>query len=968
MTEVIKLEDGDSTPILYNFYDDQYEYNDLARPVFSQLDSYISTLKYGDKYQKEIKDAVYNLMSGIKDGSIKFSDGRFDVSRGGYQNDTDKNKDVYGWAASYIFNKMGKSKKYTKPEKATEKWKDTSLSEAFVKGFFGTGGPNADAFVGLDYNNKNEDGTLKTTGRATAVADWIKNNILDENTIFDRYPDMSTEDREAQKSLAKGAYDALTKDSFSPDDLIALGRAFPGVPWSELFITSPKKSGEEGNEGKSPAKTIEDFNEFYNSTWGRKEGDTKAISLAANFPSYGKWTYNQILSAVDDLDYQALLNYYGTALDNPDADFGSDPTFARATGQTRPIIPGHFLAQAITSRLLREGRLKKDPDNNDIMYIPDLFDPNTNSGYYYNTKTNTIHKTHAGDIPYWQDRLFQSYLGKDYQPWMSRYSQYFTQYKKEGGILKFQGGGSPRGVQKSSNYDYFGTILDPTLTKIVEGIDKYGSGYVDWLNGMQDKHYNIWSKAGSNYENEGWTDPNSLVKSYQDEYKAGYNNEWKNTPGGYNTLGISKAAKAGMFKMDGTRTSGDWENSGWKSDNIFSSITDARRLLGREGDFSGEQEAALRHLFARYNLELYQDPTTHYYKLRYVEKSPVSKLKNISLDVNIPTKEETLDKQDLSTRLDMRTLNDKDAKTKVVPNSAETGGSQPQYYNRFLNIMQDLTPDFINAGVLASGILSNNKRSHILDKSLTPVLKDTYEKYSPVIGAFGEMMFRNRLGAGIRSYANRPFTSDADRHLAGQFTANDKAMEQQYQGFLADNNRIIQRNDLKLQAIWDNMARRSAVANDNRASINQTNREKAQLEAARLKLNNESWNNFMKEMSNRIRANNEQLASLRRYTSQQAAATQYEQTLWALNKRYKEAHPDATQSTMLADPEYTDALSALKKRYQYDLSNIAVGKYLKNPYGTNIPDDYNTILSTYFKHGGVLNTDIVNLTHKIVHK
>ena len=81
--------------------------------------------------------------------------------------------------------------------------------------------------------------------------------------------------------------------------------------------------------------------------------------------------------------------------------------------------------------------------------------------------------------------------------------------------------------------------------------------------------------------------------------------------------------------------------------------------------------------------------------------------------------------------------------------------------------MQDLTPDFINAGVLASGILSNNKRSRILDKSLTPVLKDTYEKYSPVTGAFGEMMFRNRLGAGIRSYANRPFTSDADRHLAG---------------------------------------------------------------------------------------------------------------------------------------------------------------------------------------------------------
>ena len=31
MIEVIKSEDGDSTPILYNFYDDQYEYNELLK-------------------------------------------------------------------------------------------------------------------------------------------------------------------------------------------------------------------------------------------------------------------------------------------------------------------------------------------------------------------------------------------------------------------------------------------------------------------------------------------------------------------------------------------------------------------------------------------------------------------------------------------------------------------------------------------------------------------------------------------------------------------------------------------------------------------------------------------------------------------------------------------------------------------------------------------------------------------------
>jgi hypothetical protein len=51
------------------------------------------------------------------------------------------------------------------------------------------------------------------------------------------------------------------------------------------------------------------------------------------------------------------------------------------------------------------------------------------------------------------------------------------------------------------------------------------------------------------------------------------------------------------------------------------------------------------------------------------------------------------------------------------------------------------------------------------------------------------------------------------------------------------------------------MARRSEVANFNRASMNQTNREKAQLEATRLKSNWQSIDNFLQGVESRLRQN-----------------------------------------------------------------------------------------------------------------
>ena len=108
------------------------------------------------------------------------------------------------------------------------------------------------------------------------------------------------------------------------------------------------------------------------------------------------------------------------------------------------------------------------------------------------------------------------------------------------------------------------------------------------------------------------------------------------------------------------------------------------------------------------------------------------------------------------------------------------------------------------------------------------------------------MQLKNRQGAETLSQSYRPFTSDASlaaaRMLEGQKYANDL----QYQGYLADDKEIKRTQDEALSRQENNMARRSYTANFNRASINQTNREIAQLEASRIKKNWAGLDDFLR--------------------------------------------------------------------------------------------------------------------------
>lgn len=168
--------------------------------------------------------------------------------------------------------------------------------------------------------------------------------------------------------------------------------------------------------------------------------------------------------------------------------------------------------------------------------------------------------------------------------------------------------------------------------------------------------------------------------------------------------------------------------------------------------------------------------------------------------------------------------------------------------------MSELAPDLIGAGRLWASLRTNNRVYNTVLPSLKPVLKDTYERYSPVTGAFSAMQLKNRQGADVLRQSNQAFTSDASLAAARMLEGQRQANQLQAEGFLADDQEIRRTQAEALARTEDNMARRSEVANFNRASINQTNREKAQLEATRLKSNWQSWDNFLQGFESRIRA------------------------------------------------------------------------------------------------------------------
>lgn len=406
-------------------------------------------------------------------------------------------------------------------------------------------------------------------------------------------------------------------------------------------------------------------------------------------------------------------------------------------------------------------------------------------------------------------------------------------YFKEGGsIQKLASGNNINGnpakqnsVGYANDYNWNTDVFSKNLDHILGSLKQYKDGYANWLNTMQDLHYNDYTNASKqDYLNTNAYN-NVTVGQYQDKYKAGYEDEWNVSPEGndpdglgYNTLGIKSAQDSGKFGIvSGKANSGDWLGNGnmYKTDNSFGGITDARRLLGREGDFNDEQLKQYQQKFKEQGYDFYLDPNTKYYKLKpYTDPS-----KTTVADQDKPKQPNNFSLKDIINKIDV---------------TDKWGIPRAMYAD-----------------------ITNRKVTDMLKKQ--PILYDPQEDHRYVQSDLDAEMNGQQAAAQLARTASHPITSDGNLQSMLQLEATSKGNDAIIAGRQQSNQRLREMQEQAWQQELVNHTSRHDVAMKNRESLYNTANENKALEAAYLNQKFTVWDALAQEKEFKEKSDYEQM-------------------------------------------------------------------------------------------------------------
>ena len=987
MTQTRKMQNGNKTPTLYSFYEDQYDFNDLSRRVDSGMNAYISTLKKGKKYEKEFREAVSNLMAGVKDGTITFGNGRYNDSLGRYSNAKDKDKDVYGWAANYIYSNMGKSQKYVAPEDTTRiKWEgNSSIGRALIKDIFNSDSWNPQDFIDLDPYNE-ETGTRGTSGRVARLSNAFQNVRNNFDSLFTGYTDA---DKQNALSWINQALNAMKTDGFGDNDYLDLSRA-SGLDFRSMFSTQYRKSPETTVEGQQENQAL-GFVDWMQQNYPQFSGTLHSpLNLKTN-QTLGTDTLTRFRQAISNLSDNDLYRIVRSSITDTNYVFNNEP-FIRNTFAQNPQITNPFGLAEVLQNMKNRGLLQPfDQDNLNLYYIPTT-STNRQTAWVWDTTDNSVKEMSFHSIPYWRNRIqqeYNNYANSGSNSPSTGFEQFLRQagYQfKKGGILKAQNG-SPlwySNLETNGDYDPAKYQYSYDTSRLVNA-DMSDTNWSPWVSNVAGLGVGRYRPTTGNTR--------SYTQGIEDtQYYKNFGNALLNPDGTFTDVGLAwakavdaqlpKGSKATFFDESGnlrTTWAPTTNDTYGRTKRQFNNLADYVNYVRNDQILGSRHNVFLnqgnRYFYKDQNgVEHWVDPNE--ISKYEVSANPVRSQWNDDNtiywnDYELTGLKANPESPEDSTGTEVETPEDNSNRSWVLPLAGET--TTPRNTN-FGQIMASLTPDLIGAGRLFASLRTNNRVSRTLDRSLRPVLRDTYERYSPITGAFSEMQFRNRQAADLRRQASRPFTSDASLQLAGQLEADRQARDLEYQGFLADDKEIKRTQEAALARQEDNMARRSEVSNFNRASINQTNREKAQLEATRLRRNWQSVDNFLQGIESRLRTrletDRERRNNFRLQTGVSDVETRYQDAIQGIiddARNWQAKHPGEALSNM---PNYNNYVNALREMTRWKAAQTykthadVYGYRYSNPY---LAKDPTSILSAYgYKKGGVLKPSTMNLINKVI--
>lgn len=416
--------------------------------------------------------------------------------------------------------------------------------------------------------------------------------------------------------------------------------------------------------------------------------------------------------------------------------------------------------------------------------------------------------------------------------WNDLLKKYGIKYKQGGSIQKLASGNNINGnpakqnsVGYANDYNWNTDVFSKNLDHILGSLKQYKDGYANWLNTMQDLHYNDYTNASKqDYLNTNAYN-NTTVGQYQDKYKAGYEDEWNVSPEGndpdglgYNTLGIKSAQDSGKFGIvSGNANSGDWLGNGnmYKTDNSFGGITDARRLLGREGDFNEEQLKQYQQKFKEQGYDFYLDPNTKYYKLKpYTDPS-----KTTVANQDKPKQPNNFSLKDAINKMDV---------------TDKWGIPRAMYAD-----------------------ITNRKVTDMLKKQ--PILYGPQEDHRYVQSDLDAEMNGQQAAAQLARTASHPITSDGNLQSMLQLEATSKGNDAIIAGRQQSNQRLREMQEQAWQQEVANHTSRYNTAMKNRESLYNTANENKALEAAYLNQKFTVWDALAQEKEFKDKSDYEQM-------------------------------------------------------------------------------------------------------------
>lgn len=362
-----------------------------------------------------------------------------------------------------------------------------------------------------------------------------------------------------------------------------------------------------------------------------------------------------------------------------------------------------------------------------------------------------------------------------------------------GGVVQFLQGGSTVGRIKAkdmsgwnranalANYDWIADY--DRWASQHEGPDDVVDSYILAFNGGEDIYDQLTSKTGDYFGGKyNYSVQDPLAKHRQITFRG--------TNQGFDDL-IRKGI-VGYGTTEG--------NSGF---DIYAGDRTGNRTLAR--GMSPEDVARFNKQLATRGMELY-DKGNGAYRLRRLEQKPVE-LPGVVVTADTP----------------------------ATTNPSAIKGAAPKKGKGFnLGVMPE---DVIALGRMVGGLAANNRAAKLYKEGLKPTLLDTFENTVPLQGNFQATTNAEQQAGNLESVAARPRTSDASLQLAGELEASGRAGQARFQGGLQDAEMFYKTRMLGQQESDAAKARRVDVANRNRASMNQIDAAKKQIDAARVTSN-----------------------------------------------------------------------------------------------------------------------------------